>query len=238
MPAAPKHSPNTAPSDEDEPSTKQANKREFSEAASAPKKKRRTIDSSPAIEPGPELDQAVADEDEDNGKVETHKEEKMAGDSDLSSLEDDDPPPKKSRKKRSSSPHRSSPKPKPNKPDTKPKAENTTPSPNDVLIKTLQTQLAKCGVRKVWGAYLKSYDTPKQKMALLRSLLEEVGMTGRFSEEKARQIKDERELRADLEDVVVMEKKWGRKKEEPRKRSKALEGLEGLEGLIDEEESD
>lgn len=60
-------------------------------------------------------------------------------------------------------------------------------------------------------------------------------MTGRFSEEKARQIKDERELKADLDDVVVMEKKWGREKEQPRKRAKALEGLEGL---IDDEESD
>ena len=40
-------------------------------------------------------------------------------------------------------------------------------------------------------------------------MLAEVGMTGRYSAEKAAQIKEERELKADLEAVQAGNKQWG-----------------------------
>lgn len=82
--------------------------------------------------------------------------------------------------------------------------------PDAEEIKRLQGWLVKCGVRKLWGKELAPYDTPKLKIRHLRALLSQIGMTGRFSAEKAKQIREERELRADLEEVQQGAKLWGR----------------------------
>lgn len=82
--------------------------------------------------------------------------------------------------------------------------------PDAEEIKRLQGWLVKCGVRKIWGKELAPYDTLKLKIRHLKDLLSQIGMTGRFSAEKAKQIREERELRADLEEVQKGAKLWGR----------------------------
>lgn len=82
--------------------------------------------------------------------------------------------------------------------------------PKTEEIKRLQGWLVKCGVRKLWGKELAPYDTPKLKIRHLRDLLSKIGMTGRFSADKAKQIREERELKADLEEVQEGAKLWGK----------------------------
>lgn len=82
--------------------------------------------------------------------------------------------------------------------------------PDAEEIKRLQGWLVKCGVRKLWGKELAPYDTPKLKIRHLRDMLSKIGMTGRFSAEKAKQIREERELKADLEEVQEGAKLWGK----------------------------
>lgn len=45
-------------------------------------------------------------------------------------------------------------------------------------------------------------------------MLEDAGMKGRPSQEKANQIREERELKADLEQIKEGEKNWGLKSDE------------------------
>lgn len=90
----------------------------------------------------------------------------------------------------------------------------TESDPNTEEIKRLQSWLVKCGIRKVWGKELKPFETPKAKIAHLKSLLSDVGMTGRYSNEKAAQIKEARELAADIEAVKEGNERWGKEGEE------------------------
>lgn len=90
------------------------------------------------------------------------------------------------------------------------KRSEPTAEPDVEEIKRLQGWLVKCGVRKLWGKELAPYDTPKLKIRHLRDLLSKIGMTGRFSAEKAKQIREERELKADLEEVQEGAKLWGK----------------------------
>lgn len=66
-------------------------------------------------------------------------------------------------------------------------------------IKRLKGWLIKCGIRKMWFRELAPYDSPKLKIKHLKGLLNDAGMIGRYSIEKAAQIRNERELKADLE---------------------------------------
>jgi hypothetical protein len=92
----------------------------------------------------------------------------------------------------------------------KSKATHKDLSPEEAQIKTLQSQLTKCGVRKIWGIELKKYgDDSQKKIRHLQGMLRDVGMTGRFSEQRAREIKELRELQADLEAVTEGDSKWG-----------------------------
>ena len=77
-------------------------------------------------------------------------------------------------------------------------------------MKRLQGWLIKCGIRKMWHRELAPYDNSKAKIVHLKELLAAAGMTGRYSIEKANQIKDERELQADLEAVQEGAKQWGK----------------------------
>lgn len=83
-------------------------------------------------------------------------------------------------------------------------------SADEAEIKKLQGQLVKCGVRKIWAFELKQYgDDSRAKIRHLRGMLKDVGMDGRFSEARAREIKERRELLADLEAVNEMNENWG-----------------------------
>ncbi|KAL5323206.1 hypothetical protein ACEPPN_007739 [Leptodophora sp. 'Broadleaf-Isolate-01'] len=83
-------------------------------------------------------------------------------------------------------------------------------SPDEAQIKTLQSQLGKCGMKKIWQFELKQYgDDSKAKIRHLQNVLKEIGMTGRYSDARAREIKEMRELQADLEAVKEGDKAWG-----------------------------
>lgn len=81
--------------------------------------------------------------------------------------------------------------------------------PDQAEIKRLQGWLVKCGIRKMWWRELQPYETPKAKSKHLKQMLEDAGMKGRYSLEKARQIREERELKADLEQIQQGAKQWG-----------------------------
>lgn len=82
--------------------------------------------------------------------------------------------------------------------------------PNEAEIKKLQGQLTKCGIRKLWHNELKKYGSDaKAKIRHLRGMLVDVGMEGRFSEQKAREIKEMRELKAEVEAAEEMNRLWG-----------------------------
>jgi hypothetical protein len=130
----------------------------------------------------------------------------VAGDkseSELSSLVDEEPKPKKKGKGKDSQQSKSK---KPKATKRKPQAEEDR---DQAEIKRLQGWLVKCGIRKLWGKELKPYETPKAKIQHLKGMLVEAGMTGRYSIEKANQIKEARELAADIEAVQEGEQRWG-----------------------------
>lgn len=140
-------------------------------------------------------------------------EEEAAGnesDSSAMSVVLDGPLTTKSRAKKSKS---TSSKPSKTTKTAKPKAAKAKTTaeltPNEQLIKTLQSQLVKCGIRKIWAFELKKCETENEKIKHLKNMLTEIGMTGRFSEGRAREIKEMRELQADLEAVKEGEKAWG-----------------------------
>jgi hypothetical protein len=130
-------------------------------------------------------------------------------DSDLSSLVDEPLTKKKPTKSttnkstKPSKPTKSKPKPKP-----KPK-QDAESTPQESEIKSLQSWLIKCGIRKLWHRELAPYETHQEKVAHLKQMLNDVGMSGRYSVEKARQIKERRELEADLEAVQDFSQRFG-----------------------------
>ncbi|KAI1339704.1 hypothetical protein F5Y15DRAFT_381783, partial [Xylariaceae sp. FL0016] len=122
-------------------------------------------------------------------------------DSELSSLIDDGPPKRKGRKSKEPA-AKGAPK----------KAKGSAVKEvtgDEAEIKKLQGQLVKCGVRKIWGIELKKCDGSRDKIRHLRNMLRDVGMDGRFSEAKAREIKEKRELMGELEAVNEMNELWG-----------------------------
>ena len=93
----------------------------------------------------------------------------------------------------------------------------------------------------MWARELKPYETPKAKIRHLKELLSGAGMTGRFSKEKATQIREARELQADLEAVQEGAKHWGKESGdeeqeadvEAKPRRRLARGLENLDFLND-----
>ncbi|KAI6794492.1 hypothetical protein KC363_g7361 [Hortaea werneckii] len=147
----------------------------------------------------------------------------------------DEPPAKKKRQKKSTSPSESKPKTT-KKPSARPAAKGGKElTADEEEIKRLQGQLLKCGIRKVWGKELKKFETDKAKIKHLKSMLEDVGMTGRFSAEKAKQIKEQRELAAELESAKEFNDTWGSKKDGEETEDEAPTRSRGLKpkGLVD-----
>ena len=113
--------------------------------------------------------------------------------------------------------------------------------PDAEEIKRLQGWLIKCGIRKIWNRELAPYDTLKAKIVHLKGLLADAGMTGRYSIEKAKLIKDERELKADLEAVQEGAKQWGMVETEGeeetsgRPKRRLARGLQELDFLNDKD---
>lgn len=111
--------------------------------------------------------------------------------------------------------------------------------PDAEEIKRLQGWLVKCGIRKMWWKELQPYDTPQAKIRHLKGMLSDAGMTGRYSNEKASQIREERELKADLEAVQAGNKQWGKTDSEDaepgRGKRRLAKGLEKLDFLNDDD---
>jgi len=145
-----------------------------------------------------------------------------ASESEMSVLIDEEPPPKKRRQKKDSSskPTKSSkPKTEPKvKAEPKPTVTKSDLSPQEEEIKQLQSQLMKCGIRKMWHNELKNCTTPSAKVKHLKDMLKEAGMEGRFSEAKAREIKERRELEKDIEEAKDFDAKFGAREEKERRK--------------------
>ncbi|KIW15084.1 hypothetical protein PV08_07871 [Exophiala spinifera] len=121
-------------------------------------------------------------------------------DSEMSVLLDEEPKPKKKRE---------APKGRQKKPAATKAKPDADLDPDQAEIKRLQGWLVKCGIRKLWGKELKPYETSRAKIKHLKDMLADVGMTGRYSIEKANQIKEARELAADIEAVQEGAERWG-----------------------------
>ena len=172
-------------------------------------------------------------------KLKTNGEKSEASDSEMSVLLDEDPKIKKIKRRKSD------PKPKTKKTETsRPKRpSDSTTDPEAEEIKRLQGWLIKCGIRKMWYKELASCDSSKAKVKHLKEMLAEAGMTGRYSKEKADQIREERELKADLEAVQQGEKSWGKAEGDAeeegggggRPQRRLARGLQGLDFLNDDD---
>ena len=155
--------------------------------------------------------------------------------SEMSVLIDEEPKRRGKRRKSTSA--------KPTKSERKSKkAAEQILDPEQDEIKRLQGWLVKCGIRKMWFKELAPYPAPNGKIRHLKKMLSDAGMTGRYSQEKANQIREERELKADLEAVQEGNKYWGKKEsgdEEDvatgRPRRRIAKGLQGLDFLNDDD---
>lgn len=170
-------------------------------------------------------------------KDNTGVENAEASESELSVLLDEEP---KSKRKRSAGSAGQTKKP---KKETASKAKESTNLDSDQAeIKRLQGWLIKCGIRKMWYRELAPFSTPKAKISHLKGMLKEAGMEGRYSVEKAKKIKEERELRADLEMVQEGAKRWGadgaadESEEEEKPRRRLARGLKNFDFLGDDAE--
>jgi hypothetical protein len=154
-------------------------------------------------------DPIVHSDDEPSAIKDQEVESKTAEDSESEmSVVLDEAPPKKQRKKSASTSTKvkAAPKAKAPKTSAKPAKEET---PDEAEIKRLQGWLVKCGIRKLWHRELAPYDAPKAKIKHLKEMLKDAGMDGRYSEPKAKAIRERRELEADLEAVQEGAKQWG-----------------------------
>lgn len=145
--------------------------------------------------------------------------------SELSVLVEEDPRPKTKKKSRVASGGKAAAKANPAVDD----------DPDQQEIKRLQGWLLKCGIRKIWAFELKPYETSKAKIKHLKNMLSDIGMTGRFSLEKASQIKEARELAADIEAVKEGNEIWGKDGEDRARRSKRADRAT-TEDDVDEED--
>ncbi|GAD99419.1 transcriptional regulator, putative [Paecilomyces variotii No. 5] len=165
--------------------------------------------------------------------------EKEASESEMSVVLDEEPLPKK----RQRSAKAESTGKKGRKPAAS-KKKDADLDPDQAEIKRLQGWLLKCGIRKMWFRELAPYDTPKAKIKHLKDMLKEAGMEGRYSLEKAKQIREERELKADLEMVQEGAKRWGtgsagEESDESQPKRQAPRGRKALAFLSDDgEETD
>ncbi|KAG5951559.1 hypothetical protein E4U53_002813 [Claviceps sorghi] len=138
-------------------------------------------------------------------KVDTSKTPAGEESEEYSDVIDEGPKPKRKKKEPK---HESSKSSKP--PVAKKSTTTTTDNPQEGEVKKLQSQLVKCGIRKLWHNELKQYkDDSRAKIRHLKKMLADVGMDGRFSEAKAREIKETREILADVDAAQEMNALWG-----------------------------
>jgi hypothetical protein len=208
----PKKRAKTESDEEEEPSEAPA---EISDAESEPPKKTIRREKKVVAE---ESDEEEADEEEgpaaaaedgsDAGTVPAKRPDIQGdiSDSELSSVIDEEP----AKKKRAPAT-----KAKKEKAPAKPKATPQADDPDAAEVKRLQGWLVKCGIRKVWSRdpQLSACSTLKEKIRVLRDMLKDAGMDGKYSNEKAAKIKEQREFAKDLEAIQEGEMAWGKTNE-------------------------
>ncbi|KAK0649791.1 hypothetical protein B0T16DRAFT_445470 [Cercophora newfieldiana] len=220
---------------ESEPTTKPAKKRKLVKPKAAVEEVK-SEGNSPLSEPSETSkeedtraemqDDTKTEGQEQDGKAEIQEDDG----SDTSDVYNEPPKPKGKKAKASEAA------PKKRKSQGSAKAAAPEQSSDDALIKQLQGQLVKCGVRKIWGFELKKYgDDKKAKIRHLKEMLSDVGMKGRFSEARAREIKEQRELLADLDAVMEGEKHWGVSGRPARRGRPTRDLKESSEEASDEE---
>lgn len=172
-------------------------------------------------------------------KSNEEKETAEGSESEMSVLIDEEPKPK-AKAKSKKNPSQEKPK---KKAGGKPKESPDAADPDQAEIKRLQGWLIKCGIRKMWFRELAPYDTPKAKIRHLKQMLKDAGMEGRYSLDKANRIREERELKADLEMVQEGAKRWGKggesadeASEGARPRRRLARGFKKLDFLDQEDE--
>lgn len=187
--------------------------------------------------PAKEKSPAEAKDEEPAEKLEaaneTREEKPTLDDDTTSELSDviDEPPKPKRKKKEAGAPK--APK------EKKEKKAAAPENPDDAEIKKLQSHLVKCGIRKIWGFELKQYgDNSKAKIKHLRGMLKDIGMDGRFSEARAREIKERRELEADLEAVQEMNENWGAGGRSSRSKARGQPAKKVVEPELSSEEKE
>ncbi|PHH62879.1 hypothetical protein CDD81_6597 [Ophiocordyceps australis] len=162
------------------------------------------------------LDESIKDQSrlEKESKDEEHKQDTKAS-ATVSAINEeeeysdvlDEPPLPKRKKKEKADPRAKKAKSVPKKASSSaPKVDDS----NEGEIKKLQSHLVKCGIRKLWHNELKKYgDDTRAKIRHLKKMLADIGMDGRFSEARAREIKESRELMAEAEAAQEMNRLWG-----------------------------
>ena len=192
---------------------------------------------SEVLNEAPETKGRTPQSDAANPSAKANRKEADASDDEMSEVLDEAPK-AKGRKRRSDS---GKPRAKKTETTNRKKSSEQSTDPNADEIKRLQGWLIKCGIRKMWHRELAPYDDSKAKIGHLKKLLADAGMTGRYSIEKANQIKEERELRADLEAVQEGAKAWGKAESEgedeasSRPKRRLARGLQELSFLNDED---
>ena len=101
-----------------------------------------------------------------------------------------------------------------------------------------QSLVVACGVRKVWSKEFKDLSNPSAQIQRLKSILAELGMSGRMSMEQAKAIKAKREFAQELEDVKDFEKKVVGRSEGRSSRKKLGSGRKDVESSNEDEDED
>ncbi|KAH0836773.1 hypothetical protein J3R83DRAFT_8522 [Lanmaoa asiatica] len=89
-------------------------------------------------------------------------------------------------------------------------------SKDEETVNKLKGIVVACGLRKVWKKEFEGLDKPSQQIKRLHSILGDLGMTPRYSLEKAKAIRERRELAQELQDVQEFAKATKRRGKGPR----------------------
>ncbi|KAG6381730.1 hypothetical protein JVT61DRAFT_334 [Boletus reticuloceps] len=95
---------------------------------------------------------------------------------------------------------------KPQKDEKKKRGKKEVLSKDEETVNKLKGIVVACGVRKVWKKEFEGLDKPSQQIKRLHSILSDLGMTPRYTLEKAKAIRGQRELAQELKDVQEFDK--------------------------------
>ncbi|KAF8448895.1 hypothetical protein L210DRAFT_3523402 [Boletus edulis BED1] len=115
---------------------------------------------------------------------------------------------------------------KPQKDEKKKRGKKEVLSKDEETVNRLKGIVVACGVRKVWKKEFEGLDKPSQQIKRLHSILSDFGMTPRYTLEKAKAIKEQRELAQELKDVQEFDKATKGRAKGPRSSSETGVSME------------